>query len=101
VSGSANSAPEPPRLSARYGAFGGLAKRVVERLIRFYTYRQETVNRDVDERLRELEQIPVTRRGGELNLRAQVSALSARLTHLQRETAHLRERLERLENTPE
>jgi polyhydroxyalkanoate synthesis regulator phasin len=100
VSRSADAAPEPPPLSARYGAFA-FAKRVVERLIRFYTVRQDAVNRNVEERLREVEEIPVTRRDGELQLRAQVSALSARLTHLQREVAHLRERLQRLEKTPE
>jgi polyhydroxyalkanoate synthesis regulator phasin len=81
-------------LAERYGPIGGLAKRVVERLIRFYTYRQDAVNREVDERLRELEEDPVTRRDGDLQLRAQVNALSARLTHLQREVARLRARLD-------
>ena len=100
MSGSAKAVPEPP-LSARYGAFGGLAKRIVERLIRFYTYRQDAVNRDAEERLRELEEILVTRPDGAIQLRAQVSAVSARLTHLQRELAHLRDRLERLEKTRE
>jgi hypothetical protein len=88
-------------LASRYGAFGGLAKRVVERLIRFYTYRQDAVNREVEDRLRELEEIPVARRDPDLQLSAQLSAVSARLTHLQREIAHLRERLDRLEKTPE
>jgi chromosome segregation ATPase len=100
VSGSASRAPEPS-LSTRYGAFGGFAKRVVERLIRFYTYRQEAVNRDVEQRLRDLEEVPVRSRDGDVQLRAQIGALSARLTHLQRESAHLRERLERLEQAPE
>ena len=100
MSGSANTVPEPP-LGARDGVVGGLAKRVVERLIRFYTYRQDTVNRDVDERLRELEELPVARPEGVLQVRAQVSALSARVTHLQREVAQLRDRLERLEKTRE
>lgn len=95
----ADGATEPR--GSRYGAFGSLAKRVVERLIRFYTHRQDAVNRDFEERLREFEEIPFTRRDGELQLLAQVSALSARLTHLQREVAHLRGRLERFEKTPE
>lgn len=74
--------------------FGALAKRVVERLIRFYIVRQDEVNLVVEERLRSLEAAPVSQAaGGDLELRAQFSALSARLTHVQRETALLRERL--------
>ncbi|GEM_PF-4232201 len=99
MSRSVDASPEP--LSSRYGAFGSLAKRVVERLIRFSTHRQDAVNREVEERLQELEEIPLTRRDGELQLRAQVSALSARVTYLQREAAYLRERLDRLEKPPE
>ena len=80
-------------LSTRFGAFGTLAKRVVERLIRFYTVRQDEVNLGFEERLRDLEAAPVSHRGSDLDLRAQCAALSARLTHVQRETAVLRERL--------
>jgi hypothetical protein len=98
VNGSAN---ESGPLGARYGAFGGLAKRVVARLIRFYTFRQEAVNRDLDARLQMLEGVPEARGDGQIQLRAAHAALAARVTHLQRELAQLRERLDRIEHPPE
>jgi len=98
VNGSAN---EPGPLGSRYGAFGGLAKRVVARLIRFYTFRQDAVNQDVEARLQMLEGVPEARGDGQIQLRAAHAAMAARVTHLQREIAQLRERLERIENKAE
>jgi uncharacterized protein involved in exopolysaccharide biosynthesis len=80
----------PPPVDSRFGPFGSLVKRVVARLIRFAVYRQELVNHDLDERLRDLEASPLGRGDGDVALRAQYAALSARLTHVQREVAPLR-----------
>ena len=87
----------PRRLSARFGAFGALAKGIVERLIRFYTVQQDEVNRNVDARLSDLEAAPIERRGDESDLRAQYGALSARLTYVQREVAVLRRSIDQLQ----
>ena len=97
MSGSAS--PAPP-LSSRFGGLGALTKRIVARLIRFYTYQQDAVNDDVEARLQMLEGMPGSGGGGQIQMRAQHAAMSARLTHLQREIAGLRERLERIENPP-
>ena len=83
-------APPPRRLSSRFGPLGALAKRIVERMIRFYTVQQDEVNRSVDARLRELEAAPVEQRAGDFDVRAQYAALSARLTYVQREVVALR-----------
>ena len=90
--------PDGVRLGSRFGPLGGLAKRIVERLIRFYTHRQDAVNRDVDERLARLEAAPIGQGDAQVQLRAQYAALSARLTQLQRETGVLRERLDALDD---
>jgi uncharacterized protein involved in exopolysaccharide biosynthesis len=75
---------------------GTWLKRVVERLIRFSLYRQELIDHDLDARLRDLEAAPLGRGDGDVALRAQYAALSARLTHVQREVAPLRASLAEL-----
>lgn len=91
-----NESPSGIPLDTRHGALGGLAKRVVERLIRFYTFRQETLNRAFDERLAKLEAAPIGQGDAQVQLRAQYAALSARLTQLQRESSVLRGQLDEL-----
>jgi hypothetical protein len=98
VNGSWN---EPGPLGSRFGAFGGLVKRVVARLIRFYTFRQDAVNSDIEARLQLLEGVPEAGNDGQIQVRAAHAALAARVTHLQREIAQLRERLEQIENAAE
>ena len=98
MNGSGN---EPGPLSSRFGGLGGLVKRVVARLIRFYTFRQDAVNRDIESRLQMLEGVPEARGDGQILVRAAHAALAARVTHLQREIAQLRERLEQIENAAE
>jgi small-conductance mechanosensitive channel len=83
-------------LSSRFGFFGAFAKRIVERLIRFAIVRQDEINRRVDERLNDLEGAALTRGDAPLELRGQYAALSARLTHVQREIAPLRAELAEL-----
>jgi len=95
---SASASPAPPPLSSRHGPLGRLAKNIMERLIRFYTFRQDAVNADFESRLETLEGVPEARGDGQIQLRAQHAAMSARVTHLQREVAQLRERLDRIEN---
>jgi hypothetical protein len=83
-------------LVTRHGPLGAIAKRVVERMIRFYTHRQEIVNRTFDERLARLEAAPIGQGDAQVQLRAQYAALSARLTQVQRESSVLRAALEEL-----
>ena len=59
------------------------------------------MNQDVEARLQMLEGVPEARGDGQIQLRAAHAAMAARVTHLQREIAQLRERLERIENKAE
>lgn len=93
--------PRPRPLSARFGVLGAIGKRIVERLIRFYTVQQDEVNRNLEARVADLEAAPVERRGDERDLRAQYAALSARLTYVQREIAVLRSRIDDLHSGAE
>lgn len=90
--------------------FKGLAKRVVERLIRFHTVRQATTDAELAARIDALEQAQAAiaelrrdlhdaaleQRRVLAETRQQIAAVSARLTFVQRERDPARSRLDEL-----